>query len=429
MNKIFASVGAVALGAISLQAAGVESVDPAKPWSVSLTLRGFYDSNYVTAPDDAKRDSFGIEIDPSAAVSIATDQTTLGARYTLGARWYQDRNDLSSTVSNDPWEYSHEFEAFLNHQFSERYTLDLRDDLVISQEPQLWLDPATTYRTEGNDLRNRAQANFTAALTPTIGVVLGYQNTLVNYEDSGGNALNPSLSGLLDRMEQLGLINLRWQARPDSFLVLGYNYGVVDYTGDEPIADINGLAPGGIVNSDYRNNDSHYGYLGLDHNVSKELQLSLRGGVQAVDYNNDPTADTDLSPYGQISLAYKYRPDSTVTVGWTYSHSATDIVSPDTSTGQITEDQDSSVLFASINHQITALLSGYVRGFWQASQFNGGLYDGDSDNFYSVGLGLQYRFSRHLSGDIGYSYDTLNSDLPNRDYDRNRVWLGVTAVY
>lgn len=424
MNKFFASIGAVAIGASAAHSAGVEMVDPAKPWSVSASLRGFYDDNYTTAPKGAERDSFGISVSPSIALSLPLEQTTMGLRYTLGANWYQDRENLNS--ANDPWDFSHELEAFLNHEFSQRYTLDLRDSFVISQEPGLLNDLANPYRTQGDNMRNRAEAHLTAALTRQLSVVLGYQNTWINYENDGGNFLQPSLSGLLDRMEQLGLINLRWQARKDSVVVLGYNYGDVAYDSNETIA-IAG-SPLGPVTSSYRDNHSHYFYGGIDQNFSKDLLLTLRGGAQHIDYYNDPLSDSGLSPYAQVSLSYSYLPGSSVSVGWTYSHSATDVVAP-TAGGQITQDQQASVLYASLNHRFNALLTGFVNGFWQASEFNGGLYDTQGDDFYGIGLGLRYRFNQYLSGEVGYNFDSLSSDLPGRDYDRNRVYLGVNAAY
>jgi hypothetical protein len=49
--------------------------------------------------------------------------------------------------------------------------------------------------------------------------------------------------------------------------------------------------------------------------------------------------------------------------------------------------------------------------------------------FYLVGLNCQYRFNPHFSAELGYSYDLLDSDIPGRGFDRNRVYAGVTATY
>ena len=54
MKKVIASVGLVALGTSGLQAAldlG-DTTDSRKPWSVSATLRGFYDDNPNCYPNN-----------------------------------------------------------------------------------------------------------------------------------------------------------------------------------------------------------------------------------------------------------------------------------------------------------------------------------------------------------------------------------------
>ena len=56
MKKIVASVGLVALGASALQTASAQALvgpDASKPWSVSATIRGFYDDNPGTVANDA----------------------------------------------------------------------------------------------------------------------------------------------------------------------------------------------------------------------------------------------------------------------------------------------------------------------------------------------------------------------------------------
>src|SRR5262249_45623385 len=54
MKKIVASVGLVALGASGVQTAFAQdfSADNSKPWSISATLRGFYDDNVNTWPNN-----------------------------------------------------------------------------------------------------------------------------------------------------------------------------------------------------------------------------------------------------------------------------------------------------------------------------------------------------------------------------------------
>lgn len=430
MKRILVSAGVVALGVTAVHAdsaAAMTMGDNTKPWSVSATLRGFYDDNYVTAPDDSKADSLGFTVSPSIAFKLPLDQTTLGLRYTYGATWYEDRASMNS--DNNAWDQSHEIEALLSHSFSPRYSLDISDSFVVAQEPSLLNDIGSPYRTEGNNIRNHGEITFNGALTKQLAFVLGYQNTFYDYENSGatisaGPTVNPSLSGLLDRIEHEALVNLRWLALPKTTLVAGYNYRQVDYTSDELVA----FTINGPQTSETRNNRSHIVYGGFDQNFSRSLALLVRGGVQMSDYYNDPLADQETSPWANLSLRYNYLPGSNFQLGVYHRRNQTDVVTPDAS-GRITSDQESTVVFANVDHRFTPKLSGRVNVQWQDSEFFGGLYDGISDKFWNAGASLTYQFNNHLSGSAGYTFSTLDSDIDGRGYDRNYVFVGVTAWY
>jgi hypothetical protein len=100
--------------------------------------------------------------------------------------------------------------------------------------------------------------------------------------------------------------------------------------------------------------------------------------------------------------------------------------------GKLTLDQESAVVYGNIDHRIVPRLYGNLNAQFQNSVFNGGAYDGKSEQYYIVGVGLQYRFDPlgdfHLSADAGYNYVKVDSDI-GRGYDRNRVYIGVTASY
>jgi hypothetical protein len=98
--------------------------------------------------------------------------------------------------------------------------------------------------------------------------------------------------------------------------------------------------------------------------------------------------------------------------------------------GQVTQDQESTVVYGSINHSLTPKLTASLVGHFQYSTYNDGQFNNQSSQFYNLGLDLSYSFNRHLSSDIGYNFDyyTTASAL-GQDYNRNRVYLGITATY
>ena len=112
---------------------------------------------------------------------------------------------------------------------------------------------------------------------------------------------------------------------------------------------------------------------------------------------------------------------------------ATDVVGAGTSaataTSSFTASSESTSVYGSVNHKFTPKLKGSVIGQFQHSEFNGGTLDGESENYYLVGLNLSYQFTPHFSAEVGYNYDDLHSDAPGRTFDRNRVYIGVTGSY
>src|SRR6266581_1799855 len=81
MKKIIASARLAALGAASVQAAyapGLSPQEKSKAWTISGTLRGFYDDNPTLSIGADKQESWGLEMSPSLAVNLALDQTLIG---------------------------------------------------------------------------------------------------------------------------------------------------------------------------------------------------------------------------------------------------------------------------------------------------------------------------------------------------------------
>lgn len=428
MKKIVASVGLVAVGASGLQAASLSSLtaEGAKPWSVSATLRGFYDDNFNTAPNSAasRPSAFGFEVSPSVAFSWSTEQTSASLSYLYSLRYYDKRPFGNS----DKYDQSHSFNALLNHAFNARWSVNLQDSFVIGQEPDLLRAGQTfnTYqRVPGDNIRNYGAINLDTQWTPLFGTEVGYANTLFHYADTGGNAFSPSLAGLLDRLENYLHLDGRWQVLPQTVGVLSYRYGQVDYTGDEEVGF--DLDTGDIYHSSVRNNRSHSGFVGVDHQFLPNLTGSVRVGARYTDYYNTPNKETDIGPSANASLQYTYLPESSLQIGLSHDRNATDLFSA--RNGAITTDAESTIVYGSVNHRIIPRLYGGLVAQFQNSTLSGGDFNNVDEKYYLLGLSLEYRFTPNFSAQAGYNYDKLQSEAPNRSFDRNRVYVGVTASY
>lgn len=423
MKRIVASVGLVALGAASVHA---QATGPApKWWSASATLRGFYDDNLNTSPDGSpKVHTFGYQVRPALGISIGNDQTSFSANYAYSFLYY-DKRPAGNT---EKYDQDHIFDLALNHSFSERYQLHVGDRFVVGQQPDaLRTDnfTHTVFRLSGDNIVNAGTITLDDQLTPVFGLQLGYDNDLYDYADHN-TTFGPSTAGLLNRIENYAHIDGRWRVMPDTVALLGYQYGDVDYTANEFLG-IDSL--GNPQTSDVRNNRSHTGYVGLEHEFNPQFTGAVKVGASYYDYYNDPTTTGSFGPYALATLSYTYAPESYVRIGFQESRIASTLVG--NTTTEFIHDQETSVFFATLRHRIVPNLFAGLNGTFQNGTFNGGgpTFDGKSERFYQVGVDLEYQFTPHFSADAGYDYDRLDSDIAGRNYQRNKVYMGVTASY
>ncbi len=434
MKKIVASVGMVALGASGLQAQ--LTVDSGKIWSVSARLRGFYDDNINTAASGPfKQEAFGFEISPSIGARLSLPQTTIYADYTYSFKYY----DHQPANNTEKYNQSHIFNFGLDHSFSPRYQLSLRDAFTIGQEPDILRagnDALHSLQTiSGDNIVNYAAITFDAKLTPLFGLEVGYANSIYDYDNHGaqvntdplspefGNVV-PSLSGTLDRMAHTINLDSKWFVLPQTTGIFGYSFSQVNFTGDEQISGIFGdpSAP----RSDSRDYREHRVYVGAEQRLSRTLAANLRIGGYYVDYYNQPGSLTDWGPYVEGSVNWSYAPESFLEAGIKHDVSTTDA---GFTGSNFTTSADSTSVYAKVFHRLMPKLYGNLTGQFQYSEFNGGNFDGDSERLYLVGLNIEYRFNPNFSAEIGYDYDKQDSDIAERTFDRNRVYIGVKAGY
>jgi len=424
MKKIIASASLAALGVASVQAAYAPSLSPqekSKAWTISGTLRGFYDDNPTASIKTDKQASWGLELSPSLAVNLALDQTLIGFNYTYDMRYYEARPRHEA-------DHSHHVSFKINHVITERYKVEVSDVINYAQEAELTgtgivSNPIGTLRTEQSYLHNVGHIAFSAELTPILGVVAEYQNDYWDYDQEG----NGSLSALLDRVEHLGSISARWQAMPNTVGLVSYSYGLIDHTSDDSLDPRTTIAP---VDPGIRDSHSHFVSVGAEQNFTSQLTGKARIGAQFTDYPNAlPTQDDRVvSPYADASASWTYNPGSYLQLGIRHQRNATDVGIGTTGTTPV-QDQESTGVYGVVNHRIGPNLTGSLLGQFQHSSFRGGGLDGKIDTLGLVGVNFAYQVNEFLTAEAGYNYDRLDSDLAGRSYTRNRVYFGLRASY
>lgn len=415
MNKIVASVGLLALGASALHAAEsstLNNMQQTKAWSVHASLRGFYDDNISAVSGPGKTDSVGFELSPSVDYGFAGEQTSFNVGYAFTARYF----DKQALGRNDKSDYTHTFNADFAHAFSPRVDMNANESFVIGQEPDLLGNTASTQPIDGDNIRNFAGVEFNIAATRLVGFSLGYNNALYDYAAQFNSAY-------YDRMEHAVRVDSRWMLRPETTGILGYTYLQNNYTES-------GNLPASIVPVDSRDTRGHRFYVGAEQVFNPTLSGSLRAGLEVYDYVNIAGSSAETSPYFEGSLRYQYQTTTTFDAGARFSRSAASGSS--VSGTSIVRDMETLSVYASIKHQLAQQLFVTGNGSISSSKFNAPGYvtvDGESYVSYAFGLDLSYEINQNLSTHLGYNYDKLNSDPLGRDYNRNRVYLGVTAGF
>jgi hypothetical protein len=428
MKRIVASLGVAALGAATVDSSNAQGVggDGSKSWSVSVALRGFYDDNVRTA-NTGQVETFGFEVSPSLGTQLQLDQTTLSLAYTYSFRYYDKRPE--SDYGHD--DQTHTIAARLLHAFTERTSVSVGDSFVIGQEPDV-IRTANIFvpfqSISGDNIRNYGFLTVNHQFSPKFGVEVGYANALFDYEARGavifGNQVLYSRSGALDRLEHAIHADARWTVQPTTIALVGYEYGLACYTGDELIGYDSGFGP---IYSGDRDSQSHYGYVGVEHSFRSDLQGNLRVGGLFTEYPNSPLNESTISPKADASLRYMYGRDSHLEVGVSHALSASDVFS--VAGDSITTDIENTIAFGTISHRLLPDLTGTLMAQYMHSTFNGGVFDGWSDDYFLASVSLSYRINRHIFATLSYHYDKLESNVPARSFDRNRVYLGAVFTY
>lgn len=425
MKRLITCAGLAAIGAVSIQA---QSGDPAlgKPWSISATLRGFYDDNYSTAPSDPgpgsvkKEESWGVNIAPGVKYDFLREMTRLSASYKYDMRWFEAR-------SSDEVDDSHMVDLSADHTFNDRVKVGVHDSFVYSSEPQIADPGGATYLRYGDAtvFRNYGGTYVQFGLTEQLGTRVTYENANYDYVDDGPG----SRSALLDRMEHGVTADLRYNLSETTVGMFGYKYGHVGYASSDTFLDPTWLAAGDPnPTGEFRNQDAHYGFVGADYSATSALKLMARVGFVHAEYPK-ANADSMTAPFADASLCYSYMEGSTATFGVKHDIRPTDVSMQVQGKDDVTISQEATTLHLSFHQKITPKLYGDLRGYWQSGSFNGGRYDGETDNFYNLDAGLAYSLTKNVAAEIGYAYDKLDSDIKYRGFDRNRFYFGINATY
>lgn len=443
MTKINFTASWITIGVVGISSSIALAEDgDKKPLTLSLGLKGFYDDNIFTRSSKPEKvDSFGFQIAPSIGYKISNGPTTFSIGYTFDAKWFERRSRdtvyLDPTTGRpavskpDPWDYAHYLKARVEHRFSDSLSVEAADAFSVTREPQEALSGQVA-RSQGDATFNFASLKSDVGLTDLLGLQVAYKNNLYDYRDEG-------YKGSLNRIENIPSLDVRYRINPDVVGLVGYRYSDIAYDKNGVLVPASGSQA--AIPSDSRNRSSHFVYGGADYQASPTLSFALRAGAEFTDFNNVEkyslnNKKSTTSPYVDFNTTWNFQKGSYFKAGVRHELNSTDAVYPSTistTSTSIILNQESTLVYASVGHDLTSDFRVSLNGQFQDSEFKGGQYDGKSEAFYSFGILFSYRLNPYLTAEASYFYDKLAAanvpELESRGYSRNRVFLGVRATY
>lgn len=403
-------VGAVALGTAELKGASVTDSltmqERTKRWTISGSLRNFYDDNMFNAPPREALGSFGVEVSPGIAFNLPLQQTILTASYNYSAKYFEART--SGNIDQ-----SHELDAKLEHRFSERYSLTFSENYRRADEPIVGNAQNIIRNTQdASNQRNFLKGELSTLMSPTFGWSVGADTWWQDYSAV-------YYSSVLDLVRQSFHADARWFQTEDALFFTGYAFAVTHYTYPEYLQ----TAGARFIDPSDKDSLLHRFYFGTRYELSRRLELSGRIGVDYTDYKVDNSV---FSPYIDISSRFTYLPGSFVRLNVNLErYPAAEVDSLD---------QEILSFRMAVSHRLAARTTVGLDLLYQFQSFNdrgSGALSG-TDDYYVLSTNAEYKIRENLFATLYYS---LSQRVSGRsfaraiDFSRNELYWGLRFSY
>lgn len=367
-------------------------------------INGIWDDNPAptsTGPG-AGDSSFALNPYLGAATVIVSPQTTIDIYGRLGVTYYAD---APATLGDDTF-YQSRAGLNVTHRVNERLRLSSRNFVAYELEPDYSYGFATG-RQDGEYLFYSSDQSVGYRWTERLGTYTGIRFTGLDY-DSANN----------DRNSWELYQSFRYQVNPQTVAIAEYRYNST--TGDGLASDSTG----------------HFLLLGAEHRLNPNTVAIVRAGAQLrdVDGGGSPT-----SPYLEGALQSRINSQLFVRSFIRYGIEDYDTVQFLPAYANAIQFSDRRVMRIGLSadyalSQAVTLFSGvdYIHANFEDGRntfTNAAVGDEPTEDLVNLYLGFSYKITPVVSINGSYNYTDSSSDIASREYDRNRVSLGVSAEF
>jgi hypothetical protein len=372
-------------------------------WLVGLSA--IYDDN--VNPGFGTDDS-SMALNPYVGATFVniTPQTTWDVYARLGLIYYFDAPAGVDEVNSQS-----RVGVNLTHRFSERLRLSSRNFVSYELEPDYSYGYASS-RATGEYFFWQSDNSLGFRWTERVATYTGLRLTGTDYADVDNN----------DRFTWELYNQFRYQLTPQTVLTADYRYSQTTGNG---------------ISSD---STDQYILAGAEHRFSPNTIGIVRAGAQLRDVDN---GDNSSSPYVEFALNSQLTQAFRLRSFARYGMESYDTVQTYQADGvgglDTVEFSDRRTLRFGISGEyvlnpLVSLFGGidYIPTNYQSGQIvttGAGVSDQDED-IVNAYIGFTYRINDMLSANASYNYTNSSSDLDNnRDYDRNRFSVGLSAEF
>ncbi|RTZ95686.1 MAG: hypothetical protein DSY90_12695 [Deltaproteobacteria bacterium] len=426
MSKYFFSVIACVFFLAASSADGYQlSFTP----SVSISEE-YNDNIFLTSENE--EDDFITTVSPGFVLELTQRENGLSLAYTPGYSFYADHSEFNS------WQHEAVLSAWLAATRNTRievedaflYTEDPAPETEIlspiTEDPLIQGDP-TVRRGREPYYTNTATARIVQQFGPSDSFYLQYAYTILRNDDPEVEDVDQHIPGMgitywfLPRwgLELDGSVTINapdesdhfdeWHGRLTQRYRLDQQFeAFVQY--EHTVVKYRDHADAGSI--DYQVFEPS---LGITYNIQNGLTLSLRLGYFKEDRDEGENVD---GPSGDIALTKTLRNGS---ISLTGSAGQENTVLNAENLG-FTKFYETGI---EVEYRLMRNLSGNLSTSYRNAKFE----ETDTnreDDIIEARVGLIYAVTPWLSTRLGYSYQTLDSTLPEDEYDENRVLLQVT---
>jgi hypothetical protein len=366
------------------------------PFKLTLDVQNGYDDN-VTTSNQFKQGSGFTEGGVSLSYDFGDARAQLNLEAGVSVTYYWQNISVPGFSVND-----YDINSYLrfngSYKASPRLTLSTNDYIAYLTEPDFSIAQGNNYRTSNYFYtQDKFTANYLWA--PRFATATSYTLGVLQYADS-------QIGDFQDRVENTFGNEFRFLLAPTTALVAEYRYQIVSY---QHISD--------------RNSTTHFALGGIDHQFDPQLSVVFRGGAEFRDYDTGPSR---TSPYFENTFTYIV--GKRTNVSWILRYG---LEEPGDAFSQTRETFRTGL---AAKHDFTAKISAdlgiyYEHDHYESFEQSGVVSPSFDEDSIDLAISLHYLITRNFGVEAGYNFTNVTSDIPAREYTRNRYWGGLNLVF